>query len=103
MAAPARSLEMENARLRAEIATQYAIEAARAMAAEGAPQQTAPLSASQRSQGRSGQLGSEVTHYPVTLLMQSRLFCDSYVEFCLECNPTLSWWLAFLPTCFSPM
>ncbi|EIE22022.1 hypothetical protein COCSUDRAFT_48029 [Coccomyxa subellipsoidea C-169] len=59
-AAPARSLEMENARLRAEIATQYAIEAARAMAAEGAPQQTAPpLSASQRSQGRSGQLGSE--------------------------------------------
>lgn len=61
---PARSLEMENARLRAEIATQYAIEAARAMAAEGAPQQTAPpLSASQRSQGRSGQLGSEVGRF----------------------------------------
>ena len=61
---PGKSLEMENARLRAEIATQYAMEAARSLAGEGTPRETAlPLSASQRSlQGRSGQLGSEVSH-----------------------------------------
>ncbi len=61
---PGKSLEMENARLRAEIATQYAMEAARSLAGEGTPRETAlPLSASQRSlQGRSGQLGSEVCH-----------------------------------------
>ncbi|BDA42038.1 Autophagy-related protein 11 [Coccomyxa sp. Obi] len=59
--APGKSLEMENARLRAEIATQYAMEAARSLAGEGTPRETAlPLSASQRSlPGRSGQLGSE--------------------------------------------
>ncbi|CAL8460904.1 g435 [Coccomyxa elongata] len=59
--APGKSLEMENARLRAEIATQYAMEAARSLAGEGTPRETGlPPSASQRSlQGHSGQLGSE--------------------------------------------
>lgn len=67
---PAKSLDMENARLRAEIATLYAMDAARAMAGETAPLQTAPsLSASQRS----GQLGSEVT--------SPRAF--AILEFCL--------------------
>ncbi len=72
--APGKSLEMENARLRAEIATQYAMEAARSLAGEGTPRETAlPLSASQRSlQGRSDQLGSEVC--PLLRSMSGELF-----------------------------